>query len=396
MSRTRLPRRNRQSPEIDTLLQLAQALAQSGSRIEDTFWEARLATLIDKLLARNDDESLNAALDSLSQNDPRACDALADTVEFCVESRIESTTLAASAGYDFLLFTAPLLVWSRYAIPSGPIAAEMMSNLRVQLAAHVFAADVKLGLADVLYSPDQLPQDFSSTAHLRDKLAKAALHGRDVHVDAKQLGETINFLSDTRYLLGVAAIAKGAPMFRWQEGDTDAGNRDNALSRWRKQGGDVLRPILPACASELLLPQAFHAACRDADRASRPYSLRASVAFLNTAVNLPAEKIRAVVAPFKENRTEEFRIGFIQKDSGDVVHGVVWPLLDAEDSNDSPAQIEAVLRECGIDEVRLIEHSFPLEYCDDCGAPLYPNDDDEAVHAELPEADSSQPSQHLH
>ncbi|MFY9329840.1 MAG: DUF2863 family protein, partial [Georgfuchsia sp.] len=220
-----------------------------------------------------------------------------------------------------------------------------------------------------------------------------AIHGRDLHIDPRQLGETMSFLSDTRYLVGVIVAEKGAPLFRWQEAD---GNRETALARWRTQGGEVLRPLLPACASELLLPLAFHSACREAERQSRPYSIRASVAFLNTAVNIAANRLSAVVAPFKENRIEEYRIGFIHKDNNDVVHGVVWPLLDTEEGNDTAAQIEMVLRECGIDDIRLIEHTLPLEYCDDCGVPLYPNSDDEAVHAELPEDNGAQAPQHLH
>jgi uncharacterized protein YuzB (UPF0349 family) len=28
---------------------------------------------------------------------------------------------------------------------------------------------------------------------------------------------------------------------------------------------------------------------------------------------------------------------------------------------------------------------MPLEYCDDCGAPLFPNPEGENVHAEMPE-----------
>jgi len=67
----------------------------------------------------------------------------------------------------------------------------------VQLLAHVFAKDVRLGWADFLYSPTQLPQSYCDTAALTDKLAKAALHSRDLHIDPQQLPETTNFLSDT-------------------------------------------------------------------------------------------------------------------------------------------------------------------------------------------------------
>ena len=77
----------------------------------------------------------------------------------------------------------------------------------------------------------------------------------------------------------------------------------------------------------------------------------------------------AVIAPFWDQQVEEYRIGFSLRGQDTVVHGVVWPLLGAEDeAADVPAEIEAVLRECGVGDVRFLDHRFPLEYCDDCGA----------------------------
>ena len=389
MPRPRPPRRNRLSSESEDLAQLSLSLAQSASRVEDGYWENRLAAKIDRLLQNGDDESLSATLDMLDKTDRRACDALADMIEACCESRCAAT----QAEHDVLMFAAPVLAWSRYSIASGTIAQEILANLRVQLGAHVFAADAQFGLADLLFSPDQLPASYSETAKLADKLTKAAVHGRDLHIDARTLPETISFLSDTRYLLGVVASKRDAPMFRWQESD---GKRDESMARWRQQGGETLRTLLPASAIEPLLPTAFHAACREAERHSRPYSIRASVSFLSTAVGISPDKLCVVIAPFKDSHVEEYRLGFVDMTTNNVVHGVVWPLLDAEDGSETPALVAAVLRECAVGDVRIIEHSFPLEYCDDCGAPLYPNTEGEAVHAELPEDDGTQPMQHLH
>jgi len=189
------------------------------------------------------------------------------------------------------------------------------------------------------------------------------------------------------------AAPRGKPMFRWQEAD---GTRENAATQWHAQGGASLQPLLTGCAFELLLPDGYHAACREADRQARPYSVRASVLFLKTALNLQPSGLRAVVAPFHEHRLEEYRIGFTLRNKPGVIHGVVWPLLDAEDeSADVTGQIEAVLREAGVAEVMALDHRFPLEYCDDCGAPLYPNPDGEPEHAEMPEEDDAAPV-HLH
>ncbi len=78
------------------------------------------------------------------------------------------------------------------------------------------------------------------------------------------------------------------------------------------------------------------------------------------------------------------------------MHGVTWPLLGTEDENvDLAAGIEALLKETGLGEVRMLDTRMPLEYCDDCGAPLFPNPESESVHAELPEEMQGAPA-HLH
>jgi hypothetical protein len=390
MKRTRFSRRSKQTPATEELIHLAGNLSQSSSRLEDEYWQARLAGAIDRLLGNGDDATLNSALDHLYGAGGRAYDELADLVESCCETR----RLEAGTSQDVVLFAAPVLAWSRFVIPSGSIAPELMATLRVQLQAHVLARDVRLGLADFLWSPDQLPQSYGDTAQLTERLAKAALHGRDLKIEPATLPETVNFLSDTRYLIGAAAAPRGSALFRWQEDD---GSRAEALKQWRSQGGDALRPMLPACALELLLPQPYHAAAREADRASRPYSLRAAVAFLQTTLNVAAAELRAVVAPYYDRQLEEYRVGFTLRDSTDVVHGVVWPLLEAEDETaDAPSQIEAVLKEAGVQDVVGLDHRFPMEYCDDCGAPLYPNPDGEPSHAELPEEQADAAPRHLH
>jgi hypothetical protein len=387
MKRTRFSRRTKQTPDTEQLIRLAGQLSQSASRLEDAFWEARLGSVVERLLTDNDEAALNAALDHLYAAGGRAYDELADMVESCSEIRHAETA-------DVLLIAVPVLAWSRFTIPSGPVAADNLASLRAQLHGHVLAREAKLGLADFLFSPDQLPQSYCDTVQLAEKLAKAALHGRDLKIDAQQMAETVPFLSDTRYLLGAVSAPRGAAMFRWQEDD---GNRSDALKHWRAQGGEVIRPLLPACATELLLPQAYHAAAREADRASRPYSLRAAVAFLQTTLNLAASELRAIVAPYYDRELEEYRIGFTKTDSSDVIHGVVWPMLDSEDdASDTATQIEAALREAGLKEVLMLDHRFPLEYCDDCGAPLYPNPEGEPVHAELPEEQAEAAPRHLH
>lgn len=390
MKRSRFGRRGGLSRDAEQLAWLATGLADSGSRAEDRYWESRLVTLIDRILDEDDEDALNAALDHLYSTNARAYDELADFIESQAENGQRP-----SPGQDVLLIAAPVLAWSRYRIPAGPIPPALLANLRVHLAAHVLAEGVKLSVADFLFSPDQLPQGYCPTASLAQALGEAALANQDLHIETDGLAETAQFLSDTRYLLAAVAVPKGAPIFRWQESDRIG--RDQALAQWRTQGGACLAPQLPGCTLEVVLPEAYFAACRQADLASRPYSIRASVAFLGTTLEIPATELRAVIAPFQDRQLEEYRIGFTRRNQEQVLHGVVWPLLGAEDeTTDTAAQIEAVLRECGVGDIQNLDHAYPVEYCDDCGAPFYPAPDGEVVHAEMPDEQSEQMPRHLH
>ena len=391
MKRTRFSSRNRISADATELARLAAGIAESGGKLEDAFWESRLAEVVDSLLQNGAEDDLNAALDRLFDTNPVAHDELADMVE----ARAESTRIAvAGQEFDVLLVNAPVLAWSRYSIPAGSIPKSTLAALAVQLGAHVFAADARVALVDYLFSPDQLPRSFVDTRNLTRELGEAALAGQHLKLDTDNLEETNRFLSDVRYLVGAVVVPKGAPIFRWNEKD---GSRDGALKEWIKQGAPNLEPLLTGCAWQPLLADAYHAACRNADKASRPYSLRASVAFLQATQGVTAEQLRAVIGPFHDRRLEEYRIGFGPRDREATWHGVVWPLLGSEDENtDAVGEIEGVLRECGMKEITFLDHPFPFEFCDDCGMPLYPNAESEVVHPELPEQGHDAPSQTLH
>ena len=391
MKRNRFSSRKRSSVDSTDLSRLASGLAESGSRLEDAFWENRLAIVIDRLLQDGAEDDLNASLDSLFDTHSSAYDALADMIE----SRAECSVLSYQGeDFDILLFNVPLLAWSRFSIPAGVIPKSTLATLKVQLAAHIFAANVQLALSSYFYSPDQLPRTFVDTWHLMRQLGSAALENGEIRFDAATMPETNLFLSDTRYVVGAIAVRRGMPLFRWNEAGKDT--RESALKEWVKQGGPNFEALLTGCAYQTLLADAYHAACRTADSASRPFSLRASVAFLQTTLGQPADSLRAIIAGFHDKGLEEYRIGFGPRGSDQLYHGVVWPLLGAEDENtDIVGEIETVLRESGIKEILFLDQQFPFEFCDDCGAPLFPNIEGDAVHAEMPERNDT-PSQSLH
>ena len=390
MKRTRFGSRDRLSRDAAELQRLAGGLSESGGKLEDAYWEAQLAEAVDNLLKNGGEDDINIALDRLFEANPRGHDELADMVE----SRAETHRLDVDGQpWEVMLFAAPVLAWSRFSIAACQLPKSSLEALSVQLGAHVFGGRAKLALADFLFSPDQLPRSFCDTWQLTRELGEAALAGKHLAVDGSHLPETNRFLSDVRYLIGAIAVPRGNALFRWNEKD---GSKEEALKEWIKQGSPSLEPLLTGCAWQPLLPDAYHAACRNADRASRPYSAKASIAFLQTTLGLMPDAIRAVIGPCYDRRLEEYRVGLGPKDGEAVYHGIVWPLLGGDDENaDIAGEIEAALRETGVKEVRFLDHHFPMEFCDDCGAPMFPNIDGELVHAEMPEQPAAT-SQHLH
>lgn len=406
MKKPRVPHRTKSPRVVQELSRLAAGLAASGSRIEDAFWENRLAAKIHAQLRTGDDQNLEAALDQLYDTDSVGYGEFIYAIEAAIECGI---LMREGIGHDVLMFAAPVLTWSRFSIPSGLISGPVLAGLREQLRTHVLAEDVQFVLADCLFSPDQLPRGYHLTHELANKLWTAAVAGeRDLHMNPRQLAETGRFLSDTRYLLGAIAVPQGRPMFRWQPADGASADKSTASSpgvkfskqeillAWQTHGTEALRPLFQGCAFELLIPDGFFSAWRMADRLARPYSTHATIDFLQSTLNISANRLRAVIAPFYDQWLEEYRISFTLKDRDEVLYGIVWALVGDEDENsDTVTQIETTLRECGIAHTTVLDNRFLLEYCEECGAPLFPNPEGEVVHAEFPDEGEVAPV-HLH
>ena len=81
MKRTRFGSRDRLSREAAELQRLAIGLSESGGKLEDHYWEEKLAEAVDSLLQDGAEDDINTALDRLFEANPRGHDELADMVE---------------------------------------------------------------------------------------------------------------------------------------------------------------------------------------------------------------------------------------------------------------------------------------------------------------------------
>ncbi|MFN5233952.1 MAG: DUF2863 family protein [Burkholderiaceae bacterium] len=403
------------SAESQRLASLAQSMVRASSRIETRAWETRLDSLLQKQLANNQQQAIDNALDHLFHTDLDAYDTLLDSIEAISSS---CTIEEGDKRYDALLIAIPVLAWTRFTIPSGPINATILQTISAQLHGHILAANTRAAVAPVLFSIDQLPRSYCETYQLTRRMAESAISGK-AQPASTALPETAAFLADTRHLLALVTAESGQPLLRWQEDETGSNLQtlsQSALTQWQLQAGPNLQNLLPGCGIELLLPSAYYVACREADKAIRPISLRAAVYYLTHVLSVEPAQLSAVIAAVGDEasdmRVDEFRISYSVTGNNDVVYGVVWPLYDEESAEEYVAnlthqravasaqssplqQIISVLRESGITRIQQADSVFPPEYCDDCGAPLFCDTEEEMVHAEMPE-DAGQNSGHLH
>ena len=396
MSRSGRERKAQLSPDAERLVASALGLANSGSKLEDSYWQQLLAKRIEHLLDTNHPQAIYDALDRTHLTDVEAYGALIEMVEHCAEAVVVEYE---GQWWQCLLVSAPLVAWTRFGIASGRLPASNASALAAHWQAHCLANQVRFCMVPWLYSIDQLPRDFAELRKLTRKLGVAALKAQEPRLDFSAFPETAEMLADSRFILAAVAAPLGQALLRWQDIEaSDHATRVQCLEQWVAQGRPNLEPVMVGCGFECLLPDAFHINLRESDRRVRPYALRAAVHYLSHALSIEAKQLRANIAAFGQDRLDEYRIGLSFNSDDEVSQGVVWPMLGAESEADDPSPLEQIkqhLHELGVTDIRVHPGCSEPEFCDDCGSPLYPHGEGEVVHAEMPEDSEPNPG-HFH
>jgi hypothetical protein len=409
------------SAESQRLVSISQAIVQAASRIEERALERQLDTQLQKLLKTGHQDTVDTTLNTLFKEDLNAYDTLMEGVEAVSESSVMiDQHEGVETTFQALLVAAPILAWTRFSIASGTIPADILSTLSAHFGAHLLADGVRMSMAPTLFAIDQLPRTHAETYAATHKLAQAAYKGTSIKPLAKP-AETAPFLADTRYLLVAIVAPLGAPLFRWQEPAHQMNftiERENALEQWRSQATDTVTRLLPGCGIELLLPEAYYVACREADKLIRPVSIRAAIHYLTNTLGVEPSDLRAVIAGFGEETAEgqidEYRVAFTMRQASDVIYGIVWPLYGQEDEDGTPVEglisagiggledqkapldeILAHLNDAGVTHIKKHSERYIAEYCDDCGGPLFADPAGELVHAEMPD-DAPSGNEHFH
>jgi hypothetical protein len=382
---SRLPR------DAQRLISLTESLALSGCRLEDAYWEGLLGQHLTKLLQGRKNKHIESVLDHLLDDNVDAYEILVEQAETFSESLSFSS---AGITYDALLFSAPLVAWTRYRIPGGALEAGTLASLATALQSGVIATGARVALVPELVSFEQMPRTFQETWTWAHRLALSALGTKSETCDIHPSEDAEGMLADARFLVGAIVVPRGEPLFRWQEDSAEAPSREQCLQAWTRDCAEILGPLFTGCTLEYMLPDAYYVNSREADRRVRPLAVKAAVTWLQTAVGLPPAELRATIVGCGASTPEEFRVGFSTRQNNDVIYGCVWPVLSKEEAltnstdsaqADTPDQIAALLKELGVQDVRRLPGLQPADYCEDCGAPYFPNPLGEMQHPEIPD-----------
>jgi len=400
-----MPARSRSSSLSRTslsLVSLAEALSRSGSQLEDRWWQEQLGEALDKTLNGRQGHSVETALDYLLDQRSPAYEILVEQAE----AHSESLSLThQDQPYDVQLISAPLLAWTRYQLPNGQLTAGHVQQLGDLMKTAVLAPGAALHLLPQLIRFDQLPQSFRETRGWTQGLAQHGLGARRELPDVRPPDTPDDLLADAYFLMGAAIVPRGQALFQWQS-SPPGGQPDRAsvAAAWAQGCAQITDPLFTGCQMEYLPPEAFYTSTRQADQGIRPLTLKAAVTWLLTAARIPGEELRAAIVACGEQAIEEYRIGFCTRQSNDVIYGCVWPSLSREESSLEPEEgaegqidtwdtLAALLRESGIQDVRRLPGLQPMEFCEDCGTPYFPNMLGEMQHPELPEEIDPEPVQ---
>lgn len=381
-------------------------IGEAASYHERQFWKKQLKDLIVKLLGTKKQHKLDAALEYFYQTDLKAYRILLEMIESFSESCMINSE---GRDHDVLLVVAPILAWTRFKIPCGPLSDSVCQEIKAALAAHLFTEKAQFILLPELYTLDQMPQSHADVFSLMSEITQV-LSGEKKEVVLMHQ-ESLSFLADIRYLIMAVKVPTSFPIFLWQKsaGLLKAKEvRDQCLENWKKQMIPLLSNIMPGCVLDLVLPDAFFETCRNADRQIRPLSIHAAVNYLTSVMDVSITDLRAVIGGFadmpKQDFVTEYRIGFSLRDDSRILYGVIWPVYDAEDAfsflrpslqeenfdgnkeiQNSLTQILSILDEVGILHTQVHYEIFPMEFCEECGSPLFADLHAELAHPELPE-----------
>ena len=368
------------------LIRLTSVLEQCSSHMQAEPYENRLREICNSLLARGDDSDIRSATAYFQKLDPDgyAYDKLSTIAEDCAES-VEDEEGAA------LLLLIPILAWSRYRNYYGVLDETTLADIADCVRENFATPRAHDDAGAHMISYDHL---ISSNLAVRDlvQLMRRQEHGSAVPLSGLMREAPPPDFADSRYILCCVAASKREDLFRGT--DETLVDAARGMMNFCLKTHEILELTMLGSVFEVQPAGGYYRTWRDTEPVMRAWALTSLVDFTESmgfaAADLVATIGLFVPGPRDSNPMSELRISLSRKtDRDSVLCGISWGVL--------PSEIDAFTQTARdlLDSKRItdvVEHeqSFRLEWCEDCGAPLYATPSGLVVHNELPE-DSGMP-----
>lgn len=360
----------------DTLVEHAEAIQETDCDLEDLLHYNVLKELCNRELDRLEDSQIEAALAELKNEEGPAYEALLAVAEECAQTKSDTNIV-----HKLLLI--PIMAWSRYEIVFGAVNNEPLRKI-AELYRDTFSKEIRsVHIANLLFSPNDLPEKLCDVRKLLITLTESET----------TVVDTVNFLgtdhtpefSDVRYI--ALAVAENNTLPQEPFNRIEHARKHMRFSMGVKK---LIQTTLRGSIFTVNCVSGFFRAWRSSEAAMRVYSLQALISFVRTMGYGPSEQIltlayfdRAVQSQSEPNI--EIRIAVSTRENPDrVIAGIVWPVNDEECESQLTLATD-ILTNQNIRRIRTLDTRFTMEWCEECGAPMYANPKGEIVHIEAAE-----------
>src|SRR5690606_11542425 len=296
---------------------------------EDRYWENLIQTSLLDIFKQNRKKTVERLLDHLSDSDSETHDILLENAETLSEA---CEWVHDDMTYDCVFVAIPVIAWTRFEIPLPILDSVTQQALGELLGRHIAASEVRMAIHPQILSVDQMPRSFTGVFQWMMAITGKVFgtHARSgVPVDDQS--EDMQLMSDSRFVLAAFCTPKGQAVFRWQQAQGPfSEQRQACLESWRAAATPLFQKLLPACGIELMLPDAFYIANRQADKRIRFAAITAATQWLQTVFDTTPDAFRATVALYQDDALREIRIGFTLLQSHEVIYGCLWPVFPDE------------------------------------------------------------------
>lgn len=361
------------------IIRVTGQLVQCTTALQAAPYEQRLRQLCNSVLAKGEDGDIEAALSYFKNAEPAdyCYERLLVIAEDCAETVVDEKGAA-------VLMLIPIMTWSRYRNYYGVVDEDVLEGIADSVRENFTSPKARVIMGSHILSADHLPDAFRTPRRMLERMRDLS-HGSAFDV-SPLIGEVPPpDFSDPRYLFCCVAADKPEELFRAQnETIIDVGR---GMMNFCLKTHELLEFTMLGSVFEVQPAGGFYHSWRESEALMRTWGLKALVDFAGSMGYEPKGLI-ATLTLFVPNardtdKTCELRIGLTPKNARDhVICGIAWPGMPQE-SDAYFTSARDTLEAKDVNDIVEQEQTFSLEWCDDCGAPLYVTPDGLVVHVEL-------------